>query len=97
MAFRLSLNQDVKDVAGVTSASNPVNFLVLIANSLILLIAAISVFYVIKGAIEFMTGGEKNNATKTITNAIIGIIVAVLAFFIVQVTVGGASFLNSKI
>jgi uncharacterized protein YqgC (DUF456 family) len=64
-----------------------------IANVLIGLIVIISVFFIFKGAIEWMQGNDKNEAQQTITNAVIGVIVSILAFFIVRLFTGGSSFL----
>lgn len=64
-----------------------------IANIVIGIIAAISVFYIIYGAWEWLNNNPEKGQ-KTLVNAVIGLIIAILAFFIVQFAVGAGSFLE---
>jgi hypothetical protein len=79
---------------GVAGVQNQV---VLYANIFIGLIAAISVFYIIKAGWEWMNGGEKNQAQQTMVNAVIGLIVALLAFIFVQFVVGGSTLIEGAL
>ena len=65
-----------------------------IANGLILVVAAISVIFIVYGAFLWMTKGQKEGQGM-VTNAVIGLIIAVIAFFIVQLAVGAANQINS--
>lgn len=96
------LIDDVRNVVGIgtnnpASSDNLTNTVTFFANFLISIIAAVSVFFIIKGAWEWINGNEKNEAQQTIINAVIGLIVAILAFFIVQFFVGSALFLNNSL
>ena len=72
------------------------NTLINIANIVIGLIAIVSVFFIIWGAIQWMNEGAEKGQ-KTVVNAVIGLIIAVLAFFIVQLTTGAAGFIQTTV
>lgn len=65
-----------------------------IANTLVLIVAAISVIFIVYGAFLWMTKGQKEGQAM-VTNAVIGLIIAVIAFFIVQLAVGAANQISS--
>lgn len=67
-----------------------------IANIVIGIIAAISVFYIIYGAVLWMNEGAEKGQ-KVVVNAVIGLVIAILAFFIVQFAVGAGGFLNNAL
>ena len=66
------------------------------ANILIGLVAVVSVFFIIWGAIQWMNEGAEKGQ-KTVVNAVVGLIIAVLAFFIVQLSTGAAGFLQTQV
>jgi Type IV secretion system pilin len=77
-------------------ASSLQNTLIGFANVLIGLVAIVSVFFIIWGAIQWMNEGAEKGQ-KTVVNAVIGLVIAVLAFFIVQLATGAAGFLQTQV
>lgn len=67
-----------------------------IANGLILIVVAISVIFIVYGAFLWMTKGQAEGQ-KMVVNAVIGLIIAVIAFFIVQLAVGAGGFLKTSV
>ncbi len=63
-----------------------------IIQALLVIVAYISVFFIIKGGFNYMTSagdpGGTANARKTITNAVIGMIIAALSASIVNAVAG---------
>ena len=93
------LDQSLKSAVGIAT-NNPADGdlagnLAGVANVIIGIVVVVSVFFIIKGAWEWMQGNDKNEAQQTITNAVIGIIVSILAFFIVQLFTGGAKYFTT--
>jgi hypothetical protein len=66
-----------------------------IANTLIFLIGAISVIYLIVGGLRYVTSGGDSKAVTaakdTILYAIVGVVVAVVSFALVQFVIGALS------
>jgi Type IV secretion system pilin len=71
-------------------------FILNIASIFVYIIGAISVLFLVYGGFQYVTGGEAGakSGRATITNAIIGLIVAVLAFTIVRLI---GNFLSGQI
>ena len=67
-----------------------------IANGLIVVVVAISVIFIVYGAFLWMTKGQAEGQ-KMVVNAVIGLIIAVIAFFIVQLAVGAGGFLKTSV
>ena len=87
-------NNTVLGVSSTPSTNGVVGTISNIANALILIVAAISVIFIVYGAFIWMTKGQKEGQA-IVQNAVIGLIVAVVSFFIVQLGVGAANQINS--
>ena len=103
LAVPVSAQFSYSAVGGVTGADTSslnvgtiTNTVANIANIIIGIIAAVSVFYIIWGAIQWMNG-KADEGQKTVVNAVIGLIVAILAFFIARFAVGAGTFLNTQL
>jgi Type IV secretion system pilin len=93
-AFSVSLPATI--APKTVSSDSLQNTLIGFANILIGLVAIISVFFIIWGAIQWMNEGAEKGQ-KTVVNAVIGLVIAVLAFFIVQLATGTATFLQGQV
>jgi uncharacterized membrane protein len=98
------LDSSITSIVGISGPdSNPADSslsgnIAYTANVIIGILIVVAVFFIIKGAWEWMnTGsGDPKEARETVINAAVGIIVLVLAFFIVRLFVGGAVFLDKQ-
>lgn len=93
-SYNSSSNNTVLGVSSTPTPNGVVNTISNVANALILIVAAISVIFIVYGAFIWMTKGQKDGQS-IVTNAVIGLVVAVIAFFIVQLGVGVAVQINS--
>ena len=97
----VSLSQQVLDAAGCNPAGNEngvPNLVITILNSIIAISSLVAIVYIVIGGIKYMSSnGERDrveSGKKTITYALIGMSVCVLAFAIVNFavkTINGAS------
>ena len=78
---------------GISEASRLVGN---IANILIVVLVTVSVIYIIYGAWIWINEGQQK-AQPLIINAVVGIIVSLLAYVIVSFFLGGATWLGSLI
>lgn len=94
----LSRSEGALDVVNPGTYTTPtlVSTIAIIANSIILIVVAASIFFIIRGAFEWIRGDAKKGQA-IVTNAVLGIIVAVIAFFLVQLAVGAGSALGTSL
>ena len=93
------LNDVRGEFSGVTgdfgSASNVTELIAVIIRVLLLIGGAVAVLFVIIGGYQYLTSGgneeQAEKGRKTVTNAIIGVVVVVLSYTIVNVLVGTLS------
>jgi len=80
------------DKTGLLGSSNLVELIKNIINILLYIGGAIAVLFVIIGGYQYLTSGGNEEAAekgrKTVTNAVIGIILMAMAFTIINVVVG---------
>lgn len=96
VAVGLSRSEGALDVVNpeTRTTSSLIGTIAIIANSVILIVVAASIFFIIRGAFEWIRGDAKKGQA-IVTNAVLGIIVAVIAFFLVQLAVGAGSALGT--
>lgn len=79
----------VSNVDPVPTVNNATNAIVRIIEILLAIAGLVAVIFLIVGGFKYITAGgneeSAEGAKKTITNAIIGIVVIILAFIIVRV------------
>jgi len=82
-------------MTGIGASQNPIQFIGAIISLMLTIAGAIAVVFVIIGGFMYVTsaGNEEQaeKGRKTLTNAIIGVVIVILAYVIVNVTVNFVS------
>jgi hypothetical protein len=91
---QFSRNPDVTGIDGRATDVDGVREIVIrVANILIGVIAAISVFYIIYGAVLWMNN-DAEKGRKVVVNAAIGLVIALISFLITQFVVGAGGLIG---
>ncbi|MBQ3453098.1 hypothetical protein IJG28_02825 [Candidatus Saccharibacteria bacterium] len=87
-----SISAEVKTAAGCNTETTLPNVIVNILNAIILVAGIVAVIFIIIGGVNYMTSsgdaGKVAKAKNTILYALIGLVICVLAFAIVNWTIG---------